>query len=582
MNALVNNLIGNKTIVSQIERNAKKQSQNIMLIFEGESITWDGFNCLANQYSHTFLSMGLEKGDTIALVMENRIEFLAALIGMNKIGVIAGLVNHNLSGDSLVHCIKEIDAQHIMFGEEVCDVIFEIKQDIVTSRGDSCDFLYVADKNQRKAPEWSFCFDHSANSKPITNPRQSANISPEDRCCYIYTSGTTGLPKASIIKHDRWFKAGLSFSLFALRTRKTDRYYLCLPLFHSSALFIGFGSAAVGGASIFLRRKFSASNFLEEAREHQTNTFIYIGELCRYLMHRPKLANDAINPIEKCAGNGLRPDIWMEFKERFGIEKVAEFYGSTEGNIAFMNCFNNDCTIGFSPSKFSLVKYDVLNDEIVRNEKGFCRPVDSGEPGLLVARINELLPFEGYTNKAETDKKILRDVFKRGDAYFNSGDLIKQVKVKRSLGLRHYQFVDRVGDTFRWKGENVSTNEVEEILNANDQIKYSNVYGVELKGTNGRAGMAALMPNLDTINMDELSDYIASRLPTYAQPIFIRVLNDMNTTGTFKLLKGDLKKQAYHPSVSGDQIYVKQPSDSQYVPLCSYFYKVIESGNAGY
>ena len=569
-------IIEKRTIVSALEQQAAKQPNNTMLIFEGRSLTWREFNEEANQYAHAFLELGLKKGDTVALMMENRIEFLSVLIGLSKIGVVAGLINHNLSGNPLVHCIKEINAKKVIYGEEVTHVIAEIKPSI------AADFIFVGDKKHLESPSWSIDIAKGVNGFPTGNPEQSSQLRANDLCCYIYTSGTTGLPKASILRHDRWFKAGFGFGKFALRTKKSDRYYLCTPLFHSSALFIGVGSAVVCGASIFLRRKFSASNFLVEAREHKTNTFIYIGELCRYLLHTPVKPDDADNPITKCAGNGLRPDIWQEFKARFGITRVGEFYASTEGNIAFMNCFNNDSTIGFSPAKFSLIKYDVDNDQVVKDRNGYCVKVETGEPGLLVAKINEMLPFEGYTNREASEKKVMRNVFKAGDAYFNSGDLIKRVPVKRSFGMAHYQFVDRVGDTFRWKGENVSTNEVESILNSDAQIKYSNVFGVELPGTNGRAGMAALILEKDVIDFEQLSSHINQELPSYARPVFLRILKDMDTTGTFKLLKGDLKKQGYHPDLCPEPIYVKKPGDEEYIALSPEFYAEIIGAKAGY
>ncbi len=333
---------------------------------------------------------------------------------------------------------------------------------------------------------------------------------------------------------------------------------------------------------MFLRRKFSASNFLREAREYNTNCFAYIGELCRYLLHQPKQADDANNPISKCVGNGLRPDIWMEFKTRFGIDRIGEFYGASEGNAGCVNAFNKDFTVGFCAVKHALVEYDVLNDELVRDSKGFCRKVKKGEPGLMLMEISKDAVFDGYADKKATEKKILTDVFKKGDRYFNTGDLLKRVDVGFALGLPHYQFVDRVGDTYRWKGENVSTNEIGEIINGADSVAYCNVYGVQLPGTDGRAGMVGIAPHNGNLDLPAISQHIVEKVPSYARPLFLRQVMDMDTTGTFKMKKGDLREQAYHLDKCPDPLFVLKPGSTEYVPLEQEFYQEIMAGNAGY
>ena len=325
---------------------------------------------------------------------------------------------------------------------------------------------------------------------------------------------------------------------------------------------------------------------MNEIREHNcTNLLIYIGELCRYLMNTPEKPDDADNPLHTMAGNGMRPDIWLPFKERFGIKRVSEFYGASEGNVAFANLLNKDCTVGMTSARVSLVKYDVHADEVVTTADGRCIEVDPGEPGLLLGHINEEAVFEGYTDPAATEKKIMRNVLEEGDAWFNTGDLMRVVDdVGFTLGFDHYQFVDRVGDTFRWKSENVSTNEVGEIVNGYHDIKFSNVYGVEVPGADGRAGMAAVMlaDGVSELDLAAFSKYVNDNLPVYARPVFVRVQPDLDVTGTFKMMKGDLKEQAYDLEQVEDPLFVMKPGSSTYEPLDAEFASTIARGEAGF
>ena len=299
-------------------------------------------------------------------------------------------------------------------------------------------------------------------------------------------------------------------------------------------------------------------------------------------MSRPAQKDDANNPIRTIAGNGLRPDIWLAFKERFGIERIGELYGASEGNGSFANIFNKDCTVGMTGTPVKLVKYDVAEDEIIRDADGNCIEITETEtPGLLMVEINDVAKFEGYTSSEASEKKIVRDAFESGDQFFNTGDLMKTVKVGFAWGQKHYQFVDRVGDTFRWKSENVSTNEVGELINNFDDIIFTNVYGVEIPGADGKAGMAAIVLKegltLDDLDHQALSDHIKSNLPSYARPIFIRLLQDLPTTTTHKLQKTDLRDNAYHIDKVEDPLLVMKPGESSYTKLDSDFYDQIVS-----
>ena len=283
-------------------------------------------------------------------------------------------------------------------------------------------------------------------------------------------------------------------------------------------------------------------------------------------------------------GNGLRPDVWTGFKKRFGVKRVAEFYGASEGNVAFANLMNRDCTVGMTSAEVALVRYDVDNDEIVRDAEGRCLQVAEGEPGLLLGKITQDTVFEGYTDPEATEKKIVRDALETGDAWFNSGDLMRTVDVGFSLGYPHYQFVDRVGDTFRWKSATVSTNEVGEIINGFSQVKFCNVYGVEIPGTDGRAGMAAitLTESVSALDLTEFSAYLRAELPGYAIPVFVRIQPDIDVTGTFKMVKGDLRKQAYDIRQFDDPVYALLPGQEEYQVLDIPSLEGIESRNGGF
>lgn len=563
-----------------VEQRAAESPDNLMCLFEGRSISWYEFNALANQIAYFLKASGVEKGDTVALLMDNRIENMACITALCKLGAVAAMINTSLTEKPLTHCITAVGSKKVIVGQELQQPMQDVKDELGFAHTDVIWVQDIALPGDAVAPEWAVPL--LTAGQPDSNPLDTQHVQLKDLAYYIFTSGTTGLPKASLITHDRHYRMSLGFASVLFELEATDRIYACLPLYHSSGMFIEFGSICHVGASMFLRRKFSAGNFLREARQHNTNCFAYIGELCRYLLHQPQQVNDADNPIKKCVGNGLRPDIWMEFKSRFGIARIGEFYGASEGNGGCVNAFNKDKTVGFCAVKHALVKYDVMNDELVRNSRGLCEKVAKGEPGLMLIEINDKAVFDGYADQSATQKKVLTDVLKKGDRYFNTGDLLKQVEVGFTFGLPHYQFVDRVGDTYRWKGENVSTNEIGEIINGADSVAYCNVYGVTLPGTDGRAGMVAISPKGGELNIDAVSAHIRDKVPSYARPLFIRQVGDMDTTGTFKMKKGDLREQAYHLDKCSDPVFVLKPGATEYVPLDKKFYGTIMAGDAGY
>ena len=568
------------SLVLRMEQVAARIPDKRALIFEGRTLTWREVNAGANRYAHALQNIGIKRGDTVSMIMENRTEFVLVLAALHKLGAVASLINTNLKGKSLLHCMGITGARHCIFGEECLGAIGEVRDQTEQEQR----YLYLADSGTQATPDWADDLDALAQGQSEDNPPDTGATTIGETALNIFTSGTTGFPKAAVVSHRRFMiSAGMSYEA-GLQCREDDCIYLCLPLYHGTGLFLGLGAAFATGACVFIRRKFSGSNFLREAREHNTTCFIYIGELCRYLLNVPEQADDANNPIQRVMGNGLRPDVWHEFKDRFGIERIGEFYGSSEGNVGFVNLLNRDCTIGTTTMPIALVRYDVDADEVIKDSNGRLIEVAPGEPGLLLARITEDTRFEGYTSAEETEKKIMRNAFEDDDAWFNTGDLLRPVDVGFSLGLKHYQFVDRVGDTFRWKSENVSTNEVGEIVNGHPQVDFCNVYGVEIPHTNGRAGMAALVLNEgeSALDLEGFSRFVNEQLPAYARPVFLRIQPQLDTTGTFKMVKGDLRKEGYDLAQVSDPLYVMKPRTTHYEALDDAFLKIIQSGGAGF
>ena len=567
---------------ARVEANALKFGQRSAIVFEGQEVNWSEFNALANRYAHYLKSQGVQRGDTVSVIMENRIEFLALLVGVNKIGVTAGLINTNLTGKPLVHCITVTHSKKCIFGSEVSGALNEVKDELGLTEGE--DYFEMPDGGLDATTNWAKNLAEGAAAASSENPEETSLITLGEVALYIFTSGTTGLPKAAVLSNRRYLTSADMAAMAGFKCTEQDRMYICLPLYHGTGLMVGAGAAMVSGASMFIRRKFSASNFLPEVREHGCTLLVYIGELCRYLSNTEAQAGDDKNPLRSMMGNGMRPDVWLGFKKRFGISRVAEFYGASEGNVAFANLMNRDCTVGMTSAEVALVEYDVDNDEIVRDAAGRCVPVKAGEPGLLLGKITEDTVFEGYTDPEATEKKIVRSALDTDDAWFNSGDLMRTVDVGFTLGYPHYQFVDRVGDTFRWKSENVSTNEVGEIINGFDQIKFCNVYGVEIPGTDGRAGMAAvtLQDGVAELDVDAFSTFLRSELPAYAVPLFVRIQPDIDVTGTFKMVKGDLRKQAYDIRSFDDTVYALLPGSDRYAAFDLAMLEKIEAREAGF
>ncbi len=558
---------------SALEHNAKRYTDKTAISYEDVKYSHAQFNECINQYAHYFLSEGVQKGDEIIVFVDNRPELLMIIGAMSKIGAISSLINPNQRGEVLQYSINLTRGRYFIIGEELLQPFEEIKDDLKLAEGEK--LYFQPERGQKPCPPGYINLPDALKNQPTDNPATTAEITLGDPFAYVFTSGTTGLPKASIQTHRRWFTAQYWFGRIVMNLKPEDVYYCPLPFCHTNALHVAWGAAAGQGSALAIRRKFSASNFLSDVRKFNANTFIYIGEICRYLMNQPPQPDDADNPLTSCVGNGLRPDIWKAFKKRFGIKKVFELYGAAEGTLIFSNLLNVDCTVGLCLTPFAIVKYDIAEDEPVRGADGFMQQVKKGEVGLMLAEISESLPFAGYKDKHETEKKIFRDVFEKGDSWFNFGDLVL------NQGFKHIQFVDRIGDTFRWKGENVSTGEVEKVLNTQQQVAESTAYGVKIPGTDGRTGMAAIIPAapVDDFDMKALADTVIKGLPHYAVPKFIRFVNAFETTGTHKIKKNILREQAFDPARVTDPLYVLLPDSREYTPLTNDLYHEITEGH---
>lgn len=554
-----------------IERNAEQYADKAVIKFEGKEITYKEYNELVNQYAHYFLSLGVKKGDIVDIILQNRIEYVVLIGAVGKIGAVGSLINSDLREKSLIHCITITLGKVIVVGEECFEAFDSIKGDLGLDDQILC---FSSDSGAMPCPEGYIDLSSAVKEFPKNNPSTVADVHMFDNYVYIFTSGTTGLPKAAYFPHQRLVTGGLYMGKILGQFKEEDTIYVATPLFHSNPLLIGVGAVFAAGATLALVRKFSASRFWDDTRKYNATAFNYVGELLRYLLNQPPKPNDADNPVKKIIGNGLRPEIWKEFKTRFGIERIGEFYGATEGFGMSANLLNFDCTCGYNSQACAIVEYDVEEDAPIRAENGFMQRVKLGEPGLLLFPMQSDISFFGYKDKKATDSKIFRNVFKEGDAWLNTGDLM------RDQGCSHMAFVDRVGDTFRWKGHNMSTTEVENIFNSFEQILLATVYGVQIPGTDGRAPMASFAANVDAEKIDfkGLAEYLINNLPPYGVPVFLRLKTNLPTTSTHKFQKSPLKKEGFDLESIEDALYVKLPREANYVPLTKKIYDDIISG----
>ena len=571
----------NASLAHSFEQSVEKYKNKDFIFFEDETWTYSEINNTANILAHKLIEDGISHGDKVILFMENRPSYVSTILALNKIGAIGVLINTSLKGEPLIHCINSSDSKKCIFGAELSEPLEGVLSSINIAA--KSDIYWVQDLPNGNCPEWATDINKILDLSKTDNLSETNNVTAKDIAFYIFTSGTTGVPKAALFPNVKIVASSTNITRGGYRMNSEDCLFNCLPLYHSTGMMLGLCACIHVGASTFIKRKFSASSFWKEVKKYNTTAFIYVGELCRYLSLQDPVDEEKDNPITKMVGNGLRPDLWDCFRNRFCVERICEIYGASEGNGFFMNLLNKDQTIGMTNNKIELLEYDIGENKLKKDIDGNFIRVKENQPGLALVEIGPNAIFNGYTDKKASDEKIFRNVFNDGDSWFNTGDILKTMDVGFALGRKHYQFVDRVGDTFRWKSENVSTNEVAEILNLFNQVNMANVYGVKIPKSEGRAGMVAFNCELKEFKWSDFSKFVAEKLPKYAQPIFIRIIKELETTGTFKLKKNDLREEAYHlDKIKGDQIYIKKPGNSSYEVLDKSYYDIIMSGEAGF
>lgn len=515
-----------------------------------------------NRYARWARAEHLAPGETICLLMENCAEYLAIWLGLTRAGLTVALINANLTGEALAHSIRIVSPRALIVGPEFVERIAAIRPLL-----DRTIAIWQHGGDEHQHP---LRLDHAVASLPshLLDPGECPLPSLRDRALYIYTSGTTGLPKAAIVSHVRvmqwthWF-----CGLMAITPQ--DCMYDCLPLYHSVGGVVAAGAPLVGGATVVLRARFSASRFWQDVSEEHCTLFQYIGELCRYLLASPPQEDEHKHNIRLACGNGLREDVWIPFQKRFRIPQILEYYASTEGNVSLYNCEGKPGSIGRVPPMLAhrypiaLIRTDPITDEPMRDEHGQCIRCEPNEPGEAIGQIladpeHAQSAFEGYVDTRANDAKVLRDVLRQGDSWYRTGDLMRQ----DAKGF--YYFVDRIGDTFRWKGENVSTIEVAATLTQCSGVVDAAVYGVRVPGTEGRAGMAALVTD-STFDLVSFAREVAQRLPGYARPLFLRIVPFLNRTGTFKLQTRQLAEQGYDPTLTTDALFVYRTAFGRYI-----------------
>jgi fatty-acyl-CoA synthase len=559
------------TLADAIEDTIDGQRERTFISFEGKDATYGEFEARANQFAHWGQSAGLKAGDTVALFMENQPDYIAFWTGMAKIAVRTALINYNLSGAGLAHCVRIADCKAIVMNPELAP-------QFASARGQADMPLgaFVLGGPADGLVQIDGAVDRAAKSRLDRSVR--AGVKGGDVALYIYTSGTTGLPKAAKISGVR-ARGLMRVFKDATEAGRDERILLTLPLYHATGGMCGVGTALNAGACIVLQRKFSASQFWQEAIDSHATMLVYIGELGRYLMNQPPSALERSHKITKGFGNGLRADVWAEFVERTGIKRLVEFYGSTEGNVNFFNLDGKIGAVGRIPRLLRgrlparILRFDVETEQPVRGPDGLCIEAGVDEIGEAVGPITKETRqrFDGYNDEKQSQKKILTDVFARGDRWFRSGDLMKMD------ADQYIYFVDRVGDTFRWKGENVSTSEVEIAISSMPGVKHAIVYGVAVPGQDGRAGMAAIAPK-EGVDLAALYAHLTSTLPAYARPAFVRFQDEVETTGTLKYRKVDLVREGFDPMNTSDLLFVADVATKSYSPITADVLRDVLSG----
>lgn len=560
------------TMADRLEDCARDFGERTFLTEGDVRYTYAQFNQRVNQVARALRDQGVKKGDVVAMAMENRAAFFFAWFGIAKLGAVVAFINTHVTGKPLVHALEVTKATHVVVGEECAERFAE-----TDGLNAGLTYWHWPDEDRSAAP--GLLSQFGADLQALVMTQDGAPVPPEwregvlagDTAQYIFTSGTTGLPKAAVISHARWLMAGDSMQVL-WEISKDDCFYCFLPLYHGAASMSLTATAMAAGARIVVRRKFSRSEFWSDIRAHGITFCQYVGEICRFLLSVPAADNDKDHTLRKMAGTGLTPEIWQQWTSRFGaVFQIYEGWGGTESNTNTINLDNRIGSCGRVPywekTNLRLVRFDQEQGDYIRDENGFLQLAGVNEPGEAIGMVIQhpgvvAGRFEGYTNPEASEKKLLRNVFQQGDVWWTSGDLL------RCDEDGYCWFVDRIGDTFRWKSENVSTMEVSDALGDFNGLDAITVYGVQVPGHGGRAGMAALVMN-DGAQFEPKAfwDMAIARLPRYAAPQFVRLMDTPDMTGNYKLRKVDLQKQGYDSRQTSDPLFVRNDKLQTYVPL---------------
>ena len=562
------------TFPGLIEQLGETFADREALIGEHDFVTYAELRRRCRHFAHWTRAQGLAEGAVVCLLMRNSPDYAATWLGISGTGAIAGLLNTNLRGQALAHAIRVAGPAHLIADPDLAEGVDEIR----ASLPEACRF-WIAGPSGAGRAGWDVLGRH-AGPGAAHAPASPGPASNRQTALLVYTSGTTGLPKAARISHYRVLEWSLWFAGL-IDARADDRLYDCLPMYHSTGGIVAIGAMLVRGGAVVLRERFSATRFWTDVAELGSTLFLYIGELCRYLLAAPQEGPAPDHHLRLCMGNGLRGDIWERFAQRFRVPRILEFYASTEGNVSLYNVEGRPGAIGRFPpilaQRFpvALIRCDPDDGTPLRGPDGRCLRCLPGEAGEAIGKIAKSQgdpgAFEGYTDGAATEAKVLRDVFAAGDAWYRTGDLMRQ----DAGGF--FFFVDRLGDTFRWKGENVSTTQVGEVICACTGVREAVVYGVAVPGTDGRAGMAAITIG-PGFSLTALHAHLAASLPDYARPLFLRICAALETTGTFKPLKARLAREGWDRRVVSDPLYVASAEAGGFVTLDEHIDTILRQG----
>jgi len=561
---------GLRTCGYVMREQAERFPDRPFLRFEQETVSYGAYNHGVNRYADVLARAAIGRGDAVAIMMENSPDFLMAEGAMGKLGSIGALINTNVRGAALAHVLQASTARVLLADPSCWPAVHELGPLEGMTVFAAAPPEALAATGFRSLPE--------ALAAATTAEPNIPDVKIADVMMYIYTSGTTGYPKPTIIRHARFTMGGESLRVL-LGLADGDCSYAPTPLYHGYSNFVGFAPALHAGTAFASRRRFSASHFLDDVQRHGVTHFMYVGELCRYLLRQPPSARDRAHTIRLATGPGLRPDIWEGFVDRFGIERIIETYGQTEANLSLMNRRGRVGSVGrsapFTHAQLKLVRFDFERQQPLRGPDGFLSECRTGEVGELISLVSAqtTMSFDGYVNKRDNEPKMLRDCFAAGDTYLRTGDLLRRDRAS------YYYFVDRVGDTFRWKGENVATAEVAELLNGAPGVSETAVYGVQVPHADGRAGMA-LIVLAPGARFDPSAYYAFAEktLPPYARPLFVRLGEAMDVTGTLKHVKARLQREGYDLAAVHDPLYLRADHAHTYVPFDAALARRIDAG----